>query len=387
MIHSFETHIAKICGVREAILLYNIDFWIAKNRANQRHFYDGRYWTYNSSKAFAELFDYLTQKVIENLLTKLVRDGYLIKGNFNANSLDRTSWYALTDKYYSLKGNAFPQLGASISPNGEIQTPNQGNVICITDINNTDNKTDNKQIYVQNEVSHDCEIQTHALQVSKNTTRQEQLALFETPTQQESPKRVSIKSTANGYTEDFERFWAVYRRHRGDNKSYAFEAYTKAIKLINPDKILEALEKQACIWEINKTEHKYIPMCSTWLNKKRFLDDFDTIKQQAQRSREVSTPKDYNSYEGGIESFKNLRDNDKEADLSSIPKDIIADMMRFINHWDEIRANGGYTNAEVEQLERDGIKFIRDDYWSKISLDDHLLSYGYGTNVRKLLQG
>ena len=74
MIHSFDTQVAEVCGIREAVLLYHIDFWITKNKANEKHFYDGRYWTYNSSKAFAKLFPYLTQKVIEKLLARLIAE-------------------------------------------------------------------------------------------------------------------------------------------------------------------------------------------------------------------------------------------------------------------------------------------------------------------------
>lgn len=42
----------------------------------------------------------LLQQQITRALKRLVDDGWLIKDNFNANSFDRTSWYALSDKYY-----------------------------------------------------------------------------------------------------------------------------------------------------------------------------------------------------------------------------------------------------------------------------------------------
>lgn len=50
--HSFNPLLAKEVGIECAILLYNIEFWIEKNKANNKHFYEGRYWTYNSTKAF-----------------------------------------------------------------------------------------------------------------------------------------------------------------------------------------------------------------------------------------------------------------------------------------------------------------------------------------------
>lgn len=374
MIHSFDTNIAKICGVREAVLLYNIDFWIAKNRANDKHFYDGMYWTYNSTKAFAELFDYLTQRVIENLLAKLIKDGYLVKGYYNSSSFDRTSWYALTDKYYQLKQeNPFHQMGNSISPNGEMEKPKWGNDIYVSDNKQDIKHTDKKHIYVQNEILHDCENQARELKQMG-----EQPTLFANAQQVQEPKPAKSK-----YTEEFETFWVMYRKHNAKDKAFAYKSYCGALKNeATHTQLLEALKKQIEIWEIKKPDPNFIPMCSTWLNKKRYRDDFEAIKRQAL----TSAPKDYNSYEGGIESFKNLRDNDREADIDSIPKDIIKDMLRFIVHWNEIVKNGGYTNAEVEQLERDGVKYIKDTYWSEVSLEDHLLSYGYGTNIYQLLK-
>lgn len=284
MIHSFNTQIAKVCGVREAILLYNIDFWIAKNKANQRHFYDGRYWTYNSSKAFAEIFDYLTQKVIEKLLAKLIKDGYLIKGNYNANNFDRTAWYALTDKYYQLKGNAFLQMGNSISPNGEMDTSKWGNHYIDTDIKQDIKQIDIKQIHVQNGILHDFDrenkTQSNPLpKPSENETpskrgRQGDLTLFES-----LPK-------SKGYTEEFETFWAIYRKHNVKNKSQAYEAYGKALRSgASHTQLLEALKKQIEIWEIEKRETCYTPHCSTWLNRKSYNDDFEAMKEQTLRSK------------------------------------------------------------------------------------------------------
>ena len=58
MQHSFDVEIAKEYGVLEAILLNNLWFWVEKNRANNVNYYDGYYWTFNSTKAFNELFPY-----------------------------------------------------------------------------------------------------------------------------------------------------------------------------------------------------------------------------------------------------------------------------------------------------------------------------------------
>lgn len=102
MEHSFDIEIAKEYGIQPAILLKNIYFWISKNRANETNYFDGNYWTYNSKKAFAELFPYMNARQIDYALKKLIDDGILITGNYNKMPYDRTLWYAITEKGYCI---------------------------------------------------------------------------------------------------------------------------------------------------------------------------------------------------------------------------------------------------------------------------------------------
>ena len=85
-----------------AVLLQNLQHWIEKNKANGKNFFDGHYWTYNSRKAFTELFPYATARQIETALKKLIDDGVIITGNYNNSAYDRTLWYAITKKGSSI---------------------------------------------------------------------------------------------------------------------------------------------------------------------------------------------------------------------------------------------------------------------------------------------
>lgn len=105
MEHSFDTEIAKEYGVNCAIILQNVYFWVLKNEANNQNFYDGKYWTYNSKKAFSKLFGYMTERQIDYALKHLIDEGLIITGNYNKNTYDRTLWYALTDKALCLLHN------------------------------------------------------------------------------------------------------------------------------------------------------------------------------------------------------------------------------------------------------------------------------------------
>lgn len=107
MNHFFDIEIAQQYGILEAVLLNHFEFWIDKNKANEKNFYDGCYWTYNSTAAFSKLFPYASKRQIEKALKNLRDQGLIKTGNYNENKYDRTLWYAFTEKGESIlhRGN------------------------------------------------------------------------------------------------------------------------------------------------------------------------------------------------------------------------------------------------------------------------------------------
>ena len=95
--HYFDTKLATKYGMVEAVLLNHLQFWIKHNTEKNINYHEGRYWTFNSVKAFCKLFPYLTEKKIRNAIQKLQDAKILLKGNFNKIGYDRTTWYAFTD--------------------------------------------------------------------------------------------------------------------------------------------------------------------------------------------------------------------------------------------------------------------------------------------------
>lgn len=137
-LHMFDPQVAKEYGVNAAIIFQNLAYWIEHNRANETNFHDGRYWTYNSVKAFAKLFPYLTDKQIRGALKKLEDGGMILFGNYNRSAYDRTRWYALAEK-----GLSIYTKGQMDSPDMENENAHEGEPI--PDINTnvtTSNKPD-----------------------------------------------------------------------------------------------------------------------------------------------------------------------------------------------------------------------------------------------------
>lgn len=92
----------KEVGFGGAAILNTFSFWLMKNKANKKHLHDGYYWTYNSKRALSEIFYFWTERQVRNQIDKLVKNGYIIIGEYNSAKYDRTSWYALTKKAWDL---------------------------------------------------------------------------------------------------------------------------------------------------------------------------------------------------------------------------------------------------------------------------------------------
>ena len=102
MQHNFNTKIAKMFGLPQAVIFQNIWYWVKRNELDNKNCFEGRWWVYGSVREMSERFNYLTQNQIRKAINDLVKGEMLIKGNFNKTAYDRTAWYSLTDKGYGI---------------------------------------------------------------------------------------------------------------------------------------------------------------------------------------------------------------------------------------------------------------------------------------------
>lgn len=163
MTHSFDVELAMEIGVFPAILVRYLQGCLLYNKANEKHFHDGHYWSYNSFQALAKLFPYRSKRQIKQDVADLQKKGILLVGNYNKLPMDRTNWYAFADEnrfLYMREYNAEIPQEVSNSPkcenctiqsaktapsivsnlhNGECENCTT-NTNYITQLNNTDSK-------------------------------------------------------------------------------------------------------------------------------------------------------------------------------------------------------------------------------------------------------
>lgn len=90
--------LARELGLNEALVMQQINYWIEINKRSGKNYHDGKYWTYNSIRAWQENdFDYMSVDTVKRTFTKLAKAGYLLVGNYNKDPRDKTKWYTINN--------------------------------------------------------------------------------------------------------------------------------------------------------------------------------------------------------------------------------------------------------------------------------------------------
>lgn len=144
-VHLFDIEDAEKYGIKSAVILYNFRYWLDKNKANDQNIHEGRVWTYNSTKAFAEQFPYLSESQVYRCLKGLEDEDILLTGNFNKNSYDRTKWYSVNEDEYSVTESENPHSedAESILQNRKMENTESKNPSSDTEETIPDSNTDN----------------------------------------------------------------------------------------------------------------------------------------------------------------------------------------------------------------------------------------------------
>lgn len=83
--------LACLIGLKQAIVLQQIHWWLEKNRKAGRNQRDGFVWTYNTYEQWQEQFPFFSARTIERIVADLENHGLLI--STQPGGSDRTKWY------------------------------------------------------------------------------------------------------------------------------------------------------------------------------------------------------------------------------------------------------------------------------------------------------
>ena len=82
-----------------------------------------------------------------------------------------------------------------------------------------------------------------------------------------------------GVPMSFDEFWSIYPRRVA--RKAAQKSFDKAVKDDSEDAVMDGTRKQVAYWEKARTEEKFIPHATTYLNQGRYLDP-PTVEENAE---------------------------------------------------------------------------------------------------------
>lgn len=82
-------------GLKNAIVLQQVHYWVRRNQRANRNNHKGYFWTYNTFEAWQKQFPFWSISTIKRIFSDLETRGLLVTGHFNRLNIDRTTWYRI----------------------------------------------------------------------------------------------------------------------------------------------------------------------------------------------------------------------------------------------------------------------------------------------------
>ena len=114
----FNIELAQKYGVDTAIIIHHISYWCFKNKAENRNYEAGTWWTYNSVQGLQKMLPFWTRDQLRRRLEKTIEIEVLVRGNFNAMGYDRTAWYSLSPliwQFYQMDVAELPNANGKVA--------------------------------------------------------------------------------------------------------------------------------------------------------------------------------------------------------------------------------------------------------------------------------
>ena len=125
--HCFNVSLATKLGLAEALVFQHFWYWhqYAQNIPEMSR--DGRVWFYRSIAEMREVFPYLSDANIRTAVAHLLKDGYIVKGDYSERSMNKSTWYSLSDLALQMFDLLIPTNPFIDSTNGLAESANVKN--------------------------------------------------------------------------------------------------------------------------------------------------------------------------------------------------------------------------------------------------------------------
>lgn len=254
-------HVAERYGFEEAVFLDSIIFWYRTNRGNNQNFRDGRWWTYNSVKAFGETFPWWTAKQIRRIANSCREQGALLTGTFNKDGRDRSLWYTPSNELLALYGER-AETGTCTCPNGQMDVPKGASECAQTG-----------ECNIRNTCSNHVETDMTPYSPPAGDAPSAESDPADKP--KAKPRKARRKASVPIHKpERFEQFWDYYPGGGSRLRAVAaWDALAPSDELINEMARALMRQKESPQWR----EGIGIPHASTWLNNARWTDKLPDV--------------------------------------------------------------------------------------------------------------
>ena len=256
----FNTEIAVQYGVNAAIIFERISSWISHNENAGINLKDDKYWTYNTRKGMLSEFPYMSEWDVRKGISELLKNDLIVTGRFNDNTLDRTTWYGLTEK-----GEKLYQEGVSRLVNFTNALENSTNPI----------STYEAQLNIDSSLLKDNK---HCSKESFNN---------------------SLSGKIEKPYKNFAEAWELYPKKQGRKEAEA--AYNRAIRDgTSHAEIMQGIKAYTEYIKGTKTEDRYVKQGSTFFRQNGWKDDW-TVMLQASNDKNFGRYIDYDALTMGMD--------------------------------------------------------------------------------------
>ena len=236
----FHKTLAVALGLNEAILLQKIHMWM---QCKPPEAGGDRSFIYNSYRTWHEQLPFISESTIKRALTNLVKQGILIKANFNKEPVYRTNWYSIDYDKLDIIVNQKTQnhIDLALGQNDPIHEVKMTQSLGQNDPNNN-NIYNNIYNNINNNILSD------------------------------NIEQKNISKTSE-YENEFNELWKLYPRKEG--KNVALKKYIQYRKNNEAtfDEVKRGIINYKKTIDVNKTSTQYILHGSTFFNQKRWEDE------------------------------------------------------------------------------------------------------------------